>query len=206
MENTTKKPLLSTRMITAIGMLAAVSFILYLPQLEISFAFLPSFLKLDFSDLPALIGSFAYGPVAGIIICLIKNLLHIPLGTSSGVGEICNFLVGVAFVVPASLIYRRHKSRKTALIGSLIGSLLMGVFSVPVNYFITYPFYATFFANGITDIVAVYTALFPNITNLFTALIVINLPFTVVKGLLATGLCFVIYKRLSPILKGKNTK
>jgi len=204
MNTQAKKSLMSTRMITATGMLAAVSFILYLPQLEISFTFLPSFLKLDFSDLPALIGAFAYGPFAGIVICLIKNLLHIPLGTSNGVGEICNFIIGVALVVPASLIYRRNKNRKTALIGSLIGTLAMGIISVPVNYFITYPFYATFFPHGITDIVAVYTLLFPNITDLFSALVLVNLPFTVVKGLLVTALCFVIYKRLSSILKGKK--
>lgn len=114
-------------------MLSAVAFILMF--LDFSVPFMPAFIKMDLSELPALIGAFSMGPVCGILICLIKNVLHLFITTTGGVGELSNFLLGVAFVLPAGLIYRHKKSRRSALIGSLFGAVIMGVFSVVSNYF-----------------------------------------------------------------------
>ena len=106
------------------AMLSAVAAVLMF--LEFSVPIMPSFIKLDISELPALLASFSLGPVYGVVVCL------------------CNFLLGVTFVVPAGLLYKKMKNRKGAFLGSLVGSAIMAVLSVPLNYFITYPIYAVF--------------------------------------------------------------
>ena len=166
--------------------------------------FIPGFVKMDVSELPALLASFSLGPVYGVAVCLIKNLLNLIFhGSTGGIGELCNFLLGAAFVATAGIIYRRSKSRKTAVIGCLVGAAVMAVVSVPVNYFISYPVYAKMFG-GIDAILAAYQAINPNVDGLLQCLVVFNLPFTFVKGLLDSVLCFLIYKPLSPILHGRK--
>lgn len=114
-------------------MLSAVAAVLQF--VEFSIPLIPSFVKLDISDLPALLGTFSLGPVYGVVIQLVKNLLHLPFGSSAGVGELSNFILGAVFVLCAGLVYRKHKSRKGALIGAMLGAVLMAVVSVPSNYF-----------------------------------------------------------------------
>ena len=110
----------NTRKLAGTAMLSAVGFILMF--IELSVPIMPAFIKLDFSELPALLASFAYGPLAGATVCLIKNVIHVFIGgTTAGVGELSNFLMGVMYVVPAGLIYQKMKSRKGALIGSVKG-------------------------------------------------------------------------------------
>jgi len=104
---------------------------------------MPSFIKLDFSDLPALIGAFAMGPVCGIMIELIKNILHAII-TASFVGELSNFLLGAVFVGVAGFIYTRKKNKKTAIIASFVGAIAMAIFALPSNLFIIYPLYYNF--------------------------------------------------------------
>ena len=116
----------NVRYLTVTAMLSAVAYILMF--LDFSVPFMPSFIKMDLSELPALIGSFAMGPLCGVIVCLIKNILHLFITSTGGVGELSNFILGVAFVLPAGLIYKRRKSRKTALLGSLLGAVFMGIF------------------------------------------------------------------------------
>ena len=123
---TTTNSISSVRYMSVTAMLSAVAFILMF--LDFSVPFMPAFIKMDLSELPALIGAFSMGPVCGILICLIKNVLHLFITTTGGVGELSNFLLGVAFVLPAGLIYRHKKSRRSALIGSLLGAVIMGVF------------------------------------------------------------------------------
>lgn len=191
------------RELTVTAMLAAVATVLMFLDFSLPM-FIPGFVKMDVSELPALLASFSLGPVYGVAVCLIKNLLNLIFhGSTGGIGELCNFLLGTAFVATAGLIYRRSKSRKTAVIGCLAGAAVMAVVSVPVNYFISYPVYAKMFG-GIDAILAAYQAINPNVDGLLQCLVVFNLPFTFVKGLLDSVLCFLIYKPLSPILHGRK--
>ncbi len=164
----------------------------------------PSFIKLDFSELPALITSFAIGPLWGILVCFLKNLIHILFGSSMAVGELSNFILGAVFVLVAGLIYKRHKTAKTALVACLIGSLAMAVCSVFSNYFLIYPLYGKVLGLSTDAIVDMYSALLPSVDNLWKALLIFNLPFTFVKGIIDSALCFLIYKKISPVIK-KNT-
>ena len=191
------------RELTVTAMLAAVATVLMFLDFSLPM-FIPGFVKMDVSELPALLASFSLGPVYGVAVCLIKNLLNLIFhGSTGGIGELCNFLLGAAFVATAGIIYRRSKSRKTAVIGCLVGAAVMAVVSVPVNYFISYPVYAKMFG-GIDAILAAYQAINPNVDGLLQCLVVFNLTFTFVKGLLDSVLCFLIYKPLSPILHGRK--
>lgn len=195
---TTKR--IDIRRITGTGMLSAIAFVLMF--LEFSVPFMPEFIKMDLSELPALIGTFAYGPVAGIIICLIKNLLHLPLSSSGCIGELSNFILGTSFVLIAGLFYKYKKNRKMALTGSLLGALVMGVFSIFSNYYLVYPIYYNFMPKEV--ILAAYQVIFSGVDNILECLIVFNAPFTFVKGLFSVVITFLVYKRLSPILKGHH--
>ena len=195
----------TTHNLTVAAMLSAVAFILMFIEFPIPML-IPSFVKMDFSDLPALLGAFALGPVYGVVISFMKNLLHIVIkGTSTaGVGELCNFMLGAVFSAAAGFIYKHHKSRKTAIIGAIAGAAIMAVFSVPSNYFITYPAYVTFYHMPMEAILGMYQAILPSANSLIKCLIIFNMPFTLVKGLLDAVLCMLIYKPLSPILHGRK--
>lgn len=159
---------------------------------------------MDLSELPALIGSFAMGPLCGVVVCLIKNVLHLFITTTGGVGELSNFILGVAFVLPAGLIYKHKKTRRTALIGSIAGALFMGIFSVVSNYFLVYPVYYNFMPQDV--ILAAYQAILPSVKNILQCLICFNMPFTIVKGLFSVVITFLTYKHISPILKGRQNR
>lgn len=185
---------------TMTAMLSAVAFVLMF--LEFSVPVMPPFIKMDLSDLPELIGAFAMGPVSGVAICLIKNLLHLFMSTTGGVGELSNFLLGVCFVLPAGLVYRKWKGRKSAILGALLGAVLMALVSIVSNYYIVYPFYYNFMAKD--AILSAYQAIFPGVENILQCLIVFNAPFTLVKGLFSVVVTVLIYKHISPFLKGTN--
>ena len=125
--------MINVRYLTVTAMLSAIAFVLMLFDFPIAFL-IPSFIQMDFSELPALIGSFAMGPACGVMVCLIKNILHLTVSSTGGVGELSNFILGTAFVLPAGLIYKHKKSRKSALAGSLLGAAFMAVISVFSNY------------------------------------------------------------------------
>ncbi len=191
------------RELTVTAMLSAVGFVLMMIDFSLPM-FIPSFVKMDISELPALLASFSLGPVYGVLVCLVKNVLAaIFHGSTGGIGEVCNFLIGAVFVGTAGLVYKRHKTRRTAVLGALIGAVAMAAASVPVNYFISYPVYAAMFG-GMDAILAAYEALNPNVDGLLGCLLLFNMPFTLVKGLIDAVLCFLIYKPLSPILHGKR--
>ncbi len=190
---------ISVRKLTVTALLGAAATILMF--ISFGLPILPSYLKVDFSEMPALLASFALGPVYGAAVCLIKNLVNLTATTTGGVGELCNFLLGVLFVVPAGLLYRRHSSRKTALIGMIVGALVMSAGSVLVNYYIVYPTYLLVMPED--AIVGMYSALVPAANSIFKGILVFNLPLTFVKGVLDAIITFVLYKRLSPVLKGR---
>ena len=195
----------TTHNLTVAAMLSAVAFILMFIEFPIPML-IPAFIKMDFSDLPALMGAFALGPVYGVIISFMKNLLHIVIkGTSTAcVGELSNFILGAIFSAVAGYIYKHHKSRKTAIIGAVAGAVAMGVLSVPSNYFVVYPAYVQFYHMPLEAILGMYQAILPSADSLIKCLILFNLPFTLVKGLLDAVLCMLIYKPLSPILHGRR--
>ena len=187
-----------THKLVVTAMLGAVAFVLQLLEFPIPFL-IPSFVQMDFSELPALLATFSIGPVSGVSVCLIKNVVKVIFKTTTGgVGELCNFLIGAALVVPAGLLYRRMKTRKGALIGSLAGAVCMGILSVPINYFISYPIYTAFMPLDV--IISMYQELIPSVNGLLSCLVIFNLPFTMLKGLLCSALCFAVYKPLSPLL------
>ena len=195
----------TTHNITVAAMLSAVAFILQFIEFPIPML-IPAFVKMDFSDLPALLGAFALGPVYGVVISAVKNILHIVIsGTSTaGVGELCNFMLGAVFSAVAGFISKRNKSRKTAIIGAIAGAAIMAAFSVPSNYFITYPAYVQFYHLPLEAILGMYQAILPSANSLIKCLVIFNMPFTMVKGLLDAALCMIIYKPLSPILHGRG--
>ena len=195
----------TTHNLTVAAMLSAVAFILMFIEFPIPML-IPAFIKMDFSDLPALLGAFALGPVYGVIISFMKNLLHIVIkGTSTAcVGELSNFILGAIFSAVAGYLYKHHKSRKTAIIGAVAGAVAMGVLSVPSNYFVVYPAYVQFYHMPLEAILGMYQAILPSADSLIKCLILFNLPFTLVKGLLDAVLCMLIYKPLSPILHGRR--
>ena len=190
-----------THRLAVTAMLSAVAFILMFIEFPIP-ALIPSFVKLDISDLPELLAAFSLGPVYGVAVTFLKNLLHIVFkGTSSAyVGELCNFLLGAVFSLVAGFIYQRAKSRKSALIGAIIGAVLMAIVSVPMNYYVVYPAYVVCYGMPLEAIIGMYQAILPSADSLIKCLTIFNMPFTFCKGMLDVLLCFLIYKPLSPLL------
>ena len=194
---------LSTRKLVIIGMMSAVATVIYYLDFPIPFLF-PSFIKLDFSNVISLLGGFAMGPLEGIIICLIKNLVHLVIkgfGTTYGIGDIFDFVTSAFFVLVSATIYHRNKTKKGAIIATFVGMIGFTVISLPLNYFIVYPIYIKAFG-GEAAVMGAYRELLPGIRNLFSALCIFNLPFTFVKGLLCSIITIIVYKPLSPVIKG----
>ncbi len=191
---------------TVTAMLSAIAFILMFLEFPLPML-VPGFIKLDFSDLPALLGAFALGPAYGVVISLLKNILHILIkGTqTAAVGELANFLMGAVFAYIAGAVYRFRRTRSMAVTGSFAGAAAMALCSVPINYFVTYPAYIRFYGMPEQTILSMYQAILPSVTGLLQCLIIFNLPFTLVKGLLDVGLCLLIYKPLSGVLHGHKS-
>lgn len=194
----TTKPRITTRALVVTAMLSAIGYVLML--FDFSVPFMPSFIKLDVSELPALIASFSLGPVYGVVVCLVKNLLNTLQSQTLGIGDLSNFLLGTMFVFPAGLIYRRMKSRKGALIGSLVGAVIMAVGSVFTNIFLVYPLYYNLMSKE--AILNAYQAIIPSMRSVEQSIICFNMPFTFLKAMLSVVITFLIYKRISPIIKG----
>ena len=192
---------INTKSIAVMGIMSAIGFILMVLEFPLPFI-IPPFIKFDFSELPAIITAFALGPVQGIVVCLVKNLLHLFITSTAGVGELSNFILGAIFVGSAGAIYKYKKTRTGALVGSLLGAVLMAVISIATNYFITYPFYTNFMP--MEGIIGAYQAILPAADSLLKCLVIFNLPFNFVKGIIDAVICFVVYKKLSPILKTKK--
>lgn len=194
---------LDTRNIAQIGVLSAISF--GLMTLEFPLWFAPGFYQLDFSELPVLIGAFAMGPAAGAVIELMKVLLYLFLHGSStaGVGDLANFIFGCSLVVPSAMIYRRHKSRRNALLGMAVGTLTMVLVGSVVNAYVLLPVYAAAFHMPIAGLVAAGTAVNPHINSISDFVLLAVAPFNLFKGVAVSCLTMLIYKRVSPILHNR---
>ena len=188
------------RFIVTAGVLAAIA--TGLRFLETPLPLIPAFLKLDFSNIPALIGGFALGPVAGTAILFIKNLIYLPFSSSMGVGEIADFVISVSLVLPASLIYKYHKSRKGAICGMATGSAAMSFIVGPLmNAFVLIPFYAVlFFDSSVEAIIGIAAAVNPGITSVWTYILLAVVPFNLIKCFAICLVSGLLYKPLSPLL------
>lgn len=198
MSNTSTK----TRTLVEIGMLGAIATILMLFEFPLPFI-APPFYEIDLSEVPVLIGAFALGPMAGAAVELIKILLNLLInGTMTAfVGELGNYLVGCAFIIPAALIYKRQKSKKNALIGMIVGTLFMAVAGCFLNAFILLPAYAAAFGMPISAFVEMGTAINSSITNVFTFVVIAVAPFNIIKGVIVSLITLLLYKHISPLLK-----
>lgn len=191
----------NTRVMVKISVLSVIAFILMF--FEFALVWLaPPFMKLDISDLPALIGAFAIGPMAGVIIELLKNLLNLLIegSTTGGVGELANFVVGAAFVYSAGFIYYKSKTFKSAIIGLAVGTIVMTVVISIANYYVMFPFYAKLFGMKIEDLVSMGTQINSKIVDMKAMVIYAIVPFNILKGIVLSALTILIYKRVSPIL------
>ena len=179
-----------------IGMLGAVAVVLMMLDFPVPFL-VPPFVKMDFSELPVLIGTFAMGPVAGVLIELLKNLLNLVLHgtTTGGIGELSNFVIG--------LIYRRKKTKKNALIGMACGTVFMAALGCLSNAFVIFPMYSAVMGIPMEQFVAMGTAINPAVDNLFTFIILCMAPFNLMKGIVISLITFLLYKRLRVLLKGE---
>lgn len=191
---------LKIRYLTMTAMLSAIAFILMFFQFSVPL--IPSFVKMDLSELPALIGAFAMGPVYGVLICLIKNVLHLTITSTGGVGELSNFILGAAFVLPAGIFYSRKKTKTMAFTGAIVGAIFMAIVSVISNYYIVYPFYTAFMP--MDTIIRAYQVIWPGADTLLKCLVVFNMPFTFVKGLLSVVITLLIYKHISKFIHGAS--
>ena len=191
------------RMMAQMGMLSAIAVVLMLFEIPLPFA--PSFYEIDFSEVPVLIGCFTMGPLAGAIIELLKILLNFAInGTATaGVGEVANFLSGCACVIPAAVIYKKKRTRTGAIIGMVTGTLFMTFIGCFLNAFVLLPTYAKAFGMPIDALVGMGTAVNSHITSLTTFVIFAVAPFNLLKGFLVSLIVFLIYKKISPILKAR---
>lgn len=196
-----EKKKIDVHFITVTGILAAIAFVLQLIEVPVPM-FMPTFIKLDFSDFPALLGAFSMGPLCGVLIELIKNIIHAFFSGSFAVGELSNFMLGAVFTGVAGLLYKKNKTKKGAVIASFIGAIAMTLFSLPSNYFIVYPVYYNFMPEE--AILGAYQVILPQMKSVLQSLIVFNMPFTFVKGMIDVVITFLIYKHVSPLLKGSR--
>ena len=200
MTTTAAKQKSLTTKLAVTGMLTALAIVLQYIEFPVPML-VPPFLKMDFSDLPELIAAFVIGPVWGVAVCFLKNLIHIPFGSTGGVGELSNFLLGAVFALTAGLIYQRNKTKKTALLACGLGSLAMAVFSFPINYFIVYPVYSNlWFGGNMGLIVDMYKLILPFSDSLEKCLVIFNVPFTLVKAIIVSIITMLIYKPLSRLV------
>ena len=186
-----------------ISLLVAMAFVLML--FEFPIPGFPPFLKLDFSDLPALIGGFALGPVAGVIIEGGKVILNLVFHGSytGGVGEFANFLIGGSFVFVASYIYHKNKTKKNAIIGLIIGTIVMTIVGALFNYYILIPLYATIMG-GMSNVIGFSAEGNSNIGSLVGIIVLGITPFNIIKGTIVSLITFVSYKRISPLISREN--
>ncbi|MBW9171842.1 ECF transporter S component [Clostridium estertheticum] len=182
-----------------ISLLAVIAFLLM--YIELPIPIFPTFLKIDISDLPALLGAFALGPIAGVIIELVKNILHGVFASSTAlVGEFANFLVGSCLVLVSGYIYKIRKSKGGAIVGLLIGTIVMSIFASILNYFVILPLYESVLKFPITGIIAAGSKINHNITNLNSFVVWMILPFNIFKGIVLSGMTLALYKSVSPLL------
>lgn len=200
-----KSRLLTTRNVVFMGMFGALAAVLMLFEFPLPFI-APSFYGLDLAEVPILVGSFALGPLAGMVMEFVKILIKLVLKpTSTGfVGEFANIVVGCALVLPAGLVYRFKKTKKGAVAGMIAGTITMSVVGVVINALVMLPFYSNFMP--LENIIAAGAAINPAVSNIWTFAIICVGPFNIIKGVVVSLITALVYKRISVIIHGVNTE
>lgn len=202
LEGMNKTRRMSTRKLTSLALLSALAAILMF--IETALPFMPPFLKLDMSEIPVLLGAFAFGPGSAVIIELIKNLIHLPFTQTAGVGELANFLAGSMFAGTAGAVYHFMKNRRGAVIAMLAGVAAMTVFTSLFNYYFMLDFYSRFYGMPMDAIVGMSAAVNMYVKDVKSLIVYAFIPFNIFKGLVASGFTAMIYKSVSPLLHGKK--
>lgn len=195
-----KQKRVNVRKMAVIGIMSALSSVLMVLSFPVG---LPN-VSMDFSEVPALFTSFMYGPVAGVFVVLVKNLVNLALSETMGVGELSNFLIGSSLVFVAGFIYSRKKTKKSVIIGIFSGTFAMSVVSIFTNYFIIFPFFMKAFNISAEIVATPYAKLFPFVDSLFDAILFVHTPFTFLKGMVVSLIVLVTYKRISPFIRGNK--
>ena len=196
-----KERILSTWKVVMIGMFSALSGILYCLDFPIPIA--PSFYKLDFSELPALIGGFAFGPVAGVLIEFIKVVIKLLIKSTSTafVGDLANFLIGTMLVLPASVLYQFKKSRRMAIAGCIAGTLTMTIFGTMFNALYLLPAFSRLYGMPLEAILSMGSAVNASVRDLWSFVFLMVAPLNLLKGAMVSILTILIYKKVSPVIK-----
>jgi riboflavin transporter len=197
----TKVNLLSARGITTISLLSAISVVLMLFDIPLWFA--PGFYQIDFSELPVLVGAFALGPVAGVVIELLKILLNLLLDGSDTalVGETANFILGCSLIVPSAIIYHRRRTKKAAILGMVVGTISFIVVGCLLNAYLLLPTYAKIYGMPLDSLIGMGTAVNPNINSMATFILLAVAPFNLIKGTAVSLITIFIYKGVSHVIK-----
>lgn len=188
---------INIKTLTMVAVSSAISSVLMF--VSISIPFFPSFLKIDVSEVPALIISFSLGPLFGVTVVFIKNLINLMFTTSGGIGEFANFIVGSIFVFVAGLIYSKFKTQKGAVLSMIFATICMSIFGSLTNYYILLPMYALI--TPMDSIVNMFKAINPQIDSVLKIVFFAIVPFNLIKGGLVSVITFLIYKRLSYFIK-----
>lgn len=197
-----KKSPITTKFIARTGLFAAISIILYLvPGLKFSVPFFPSFLEFHFDEVPALIAGFAYGPLSGFFVILIKTLVKLPMTNTMAVGELADFIYSVAFIIPAALIYKKNRNIKGALIALLVATAIQVVVSALITSFLILDFYIFMMGWPKVVILNMCKAANPRVTSLgWTFFFYVGLPFNALKDVMVVVITFILYKRLHRVI------
>jgi riboflavin transporter FmnP len=181
----------STKQIAIIGICAAISFVLMFVKFPISYL---GFLELEVSDVPAAIVAIIYGPVSGVLVELIKNVLHLTATSTGMSGELSNFMVSLGFVIPLGLIAKKHKCNKGLILGFIAGTIGLMFMGIVTNYFVTVPLYLSLF--GEEAVMGMVQATIPSIDNIMKLVMIGITPFNMVKGIIISVVSFLLYKSL----------
>ena len=201
MTRNTQKSLLTTRELSTIAILAAIAAVLFMIEIPIVL-----FYKLDLSSLPVLLGAFAMGPVPGTLILLVKAMLGLLHSSSQGVGELADFLMGFAMLLPSALVYRHSKSRKSAIWGTVLGTVIATVAAVLTNVYIMIPFYGAAYGMPVEAIIGMGQAIVPAVDSVWKFVWLITAPFNLLKWIVISVVTALVYKPLSPILHGRKKR
>lgn len=180
------------------ALMAALSIVLA-ELLKFKVPVMPTFMTFDFSDVPAMLAALTMGPVSGVFVCLIKNVFGCFTTSTMCVGELSNFILSISLVLPAGLIAHRSEKLSRAVIGCVIGVVVMALVSIPSNYFMVFPAYINIAKFPLEAIIGKYKDILPSVNSLMDCLVIFNVPFTFVKGACAAVVSIILYKKLRPI-------
>lgn len=198
MEKNTTTSRVDVRKMVFTALMAALSIVLS-ETISFKVPVMPSFISFDFADMPALLASLTMGPVSGVVVCLLKNIEGLLTTHTGGVGELSNFILGSCLVLPAGIISHKSHSFVRAVVGCITGAVLMAVVSIVSNYFFVYPMYSALGLMPMEAIIGAYQKILPSVDGLLSCLVIFNMPFTFVKGLVAALISIPLYKRLRPV-------